>query len=64
MTTLKTGEKVIVDPETTINRITLYFYAFVNVGALFPITTVYAEKLIGFWLAFILTGKTDESCCL
>lgn len=54
--TLKNGERVIVDPELTINRISLIFYCFVNIGGFFPIATVYAEKRIGFWLAFLLPG--------
>lgn len=56
MKTLKSGEKVLVDPETTIQRITLIFYAFVNVGAFFAIATTYAEKRVGYWLAFLLPG--------
>jgi hypothetical protein len=39
-----------------VNRISLVFYAFVNIGAFFPVATVYAEKLSGFWLAFLLPG--------
>lgn len=54
--TLKNDERVIVDPETTINRISLIFYSFVNIGGFFPIASVYAEKRIGFWLAFLLPG--------
>ena len=54
--TLKSGEKVIIDPELSINRIALVFYAFVNVGALMGIPTAYAEKLVGFWLAFLVPG--------
>ncbi|OJJ45859.1 hypothetical protein ASPZODRAFT_152832 [Penicilliopsis zonata CBS 506.65] len=53
---LKTGERVIVDPETTIQRLTLTFYALVNVGAFFGLATTYAEKLVGYWLAFLLPG--------
>ncbi|KAF2093282.1 putative MFS peptide transporter [Rhizodiscina lignyota] len=53
---LKSGEKVLVDPETTIQRITLLFYAFVNIGAFFAIATTYAEKRVGYWLAFLLPG--------
>lgn len=52
----KTGEKVIVDPELTVNRICLYFYMAVNVGAVFGVATVYAELDVGFWLAFLLPG--------
>jgi hypothetical protein len=54
--TLKSGEKVIIDPELSINRISLIFYAFVNIGALMGIPTAYAEKLVGFWLAFLIPG--------
>ncbi|KAI0130681.1 PTR2-domain-containing protein [Daldinia grandis] len=53
---LKTGEKVLVDPETTISHIMLIFYAFVNVGAFFSIAVVYVEKYHSFWLAFLLPG--------
>ena len=44
------------DPETTIQRITLFFYAVINVGAFFAVATTYAEKDIGYWLAFLLPG--------
>ncbi|KAF2711233.1 PTR2-domain-containing protein [Pleomassaria siparia CBS 279.74] len=54
--TLSSGEKVVVDPETTIQRIMLVFYGFINVGAFFSIATVYAEKYLGFWVAFLLPG--------
>jgi dipeptide/tripeptide permease len=54
--TLKTGEKVIVDPEATTNKIMLLFYGFVNVGAFFMLATTYSEKYIGFWLSFLLAG--------
>lgn len=53
---LKSGEKVIVDPEVTVQRTMLIFYGLINVGAFFPVATVYCEKLIGFWLAFLLPG--------
>lgn len=54
--TLKSGEKVIVDPEATTNRIMLIFYGFVNVGAFFMLATTYSEKYVGFWLSFLLAG--------
>lgn len=54
--TLPSGEKVVVDPETTIQRIMLIFYALINVGAFFAIATTYAEKYVGYWLAFLLPG--------
>lgn len=53
---LKSGEKVIVDPETTITRTMLIFYGFVNIGAFYMLATTYAEKYIGYWLSFLLAG--------
>ncbi|KAI4864552.1 POT family protein [Hypoxylon rubiginosum] len=53
---LKSGEKVLVDPETTVSHIMLIFYAFVNVGAFFSIAVVYIEKYHSFWLAFLVPG--------
>ncbi len=53
--TLKTGERVIVDPAITINRVYNWFYLFINIGALIgQLTMVYAEKYVGFYLAFLL----------
>lgn len=54
--TLKSGERVIIDPEVTIQRIFLWFYAFINVGGFFAIATTYAEKYLGFWVAYLLPG--------
>ncbi|XRM41254.1 hypothetical protein ABZX51_004533 [Aspergillus tubingensis] len=51
----KTGERVIVDPAQTITRIFLYFYFMINVGSLIgSVAMVYAEKYVGYWLAFLL----------
>ncbi|KAL9056497.1 MAG: hypothetical protein Q9162_002872 [Coniocarpon cinnabarinum] len=53
--TLKSGERVIVDPVVTISRIFLYFYFMVNVGSCVgSIAMVYAENYVGFWLAYLL----------
>ncbi|KAJ9602128.1 hypothetical protein H2200_013488 [Cladophialophora chaetospira] len=53
--TLPSGERVIVDPIITQSRIYHYFYLFINLGALIgQIGMVYAEKYVGFWLAFLL----------
>jgi len=54
--TLKSGEKVIVDPEATATRTMLLFYGFVNIGAFFMIATTYTEKYIGYWLAYLEAG--------
>ncbi|RAL58694.1 hypothetical protein DID88_003000 [Monilinia fructigena] len=50
--TLPDGERVILDPEVTAQRLALAFYGMINVGAFFGLATTYSEKLVGFWLAF------------
>ncbi|KAL5525215.1 hypothetical protein ACEPAF_9084 [Sanghuangporus sanghuang] len=53
--TKKSGERVIVDPILTYSRIYMYFYLFINIGALIgQIGMTYSEKYVGFWLAFLL----------
>jgi POT family proton-dependent oligopeptide transporter len=53
--TLKSGERVVVDPAVTTSRIYHWFYLFINVGALVgQIAMVYAERYVGFYLAFLL----------
>lgn len=53
--TLKTGERVIVDPVITVNRVYNWFYFFINVGALIgQLSMSFAEKYVGFWLSFTL----------
>jgi len=53
--TLKNGEKVIVDPAVTLSRVYNWFYMFINIGALIgQLTMAYAERYVGFWLAFLL----------
>jgi POT family proton-dependent oligopeptide transporter len=52
--TLKTGERVILDPAITYQRIYMIFYTCINVGALSLLATPYMEKYIGFWSAFLL----------
>jgi len=55
ITTNKKGERVINDPIITISRIFMYFYLMINIGALVgQIGMVYAEKYVGFWLAYTL----------
>ncbi|KAE8381763.1 hypothetical protein BDV26DRAFT_301030 [Aspergillus bertholletiae] len=41
---LKSGEKVIVDPELTSSRTMLIFYGVVNIGAFYMLATTYAEN--------------------
>ncbi|EIW75406.1 peptide transporter PTR2A [Coniophora puteana RWD-64-598 SS2] len=52
---LPSGERVIVDPTMTVSRIYMYFYLFINIGALIgQVGMVYAEKYVGYWLAYTL----------
>lgn len=53
--TLPSGERVIVDPAITAQRIYLWFYFSINVGALAgQISMVWAERYVGFWLSYTL----------
>jgi hypothetical protein len=52
--TLKSGEKVIVDPEHTTERVMLWFYLLINVGGFMNVPTAYTEKYVGWWLSFLL----------
>jgi dipeptide/tripeptide permease len=47
---------VIVDPEITAQKVLLAFYGLINVGASFGLATTYAEKDVGYWLAYSLPG--------
>lgn len=51
---LPSGEKVIVDPAATTERVMLWFYLLINIGAFMAVPTSYAEKFVGWWLAFLL----------
>lgn len=52
---LADGRRVIVDPVLTISVIYMRYYFFINVGSLTgQISMVYAEKYVGFWLAYTL----------
>lgn len=61
--TLPSGERIIVDPTITQSRIYHYFYLFINIGALVgQIGMVYAEKYVGFYLAFVLPTAVFLTC--
>ncbi|KAI9048259.1 hypothetical protein LZ554_008054 [Drepanopeziza brunnea f. sp. 'monogermtubi'] len=49
---LDTGEKVMIDPEATTERVMLWFYLMVNIGGFFNVATSYSEKYVGWCLAF------------
>ncbi|KAJ4417375.1 peptide transporter ptr2 [Neurospora sp. IMI 360204] len=51
---LKTGERVIEDPEATTERVMLWFYLVINIGGFMGVATAYSEKYIGWWLAFVI----------
>ncbi|KAJ5773097.1 Major facilitator superfamily domain general substrate transporter [Penicillium paradoxum] len=52
--TLKSGERVVVDPELTIQTLFMWFYWVINVGALSPLITVNVEAHHSFWLAYLI----------
>ncbi|KAG9959601.1 peptide transport protein PTR2, partial [Aureobasidium melanogenum] len=52
--TLKSGERVVVDPELTVERMFNWFYWAVNVGALSPLITVNVEAHVSFWAAYLI----------
>jgi POT family proton-dependent oligopeptide transporter len=51
---LKTGERVLVDPVITIQRLFMLFYWMINLGSLSSIATTELEHHVGFWAAFLL----------
>ncbi|KAI9372714.1 MFS peptide transporter, putative [Aspergillus egyptiacus] len=59
----KTGERLIVDPAQTVTKVFMYFYLVINLGSLIgAISMVYAEKYVGFWLAFLLPTAMFGFC--
>ncbi|WWC91477.1 uncharacterized protein L201_006423 [Kwoniella dendrophila CBS 6074] len=51
---LKSGERVIVDPQVTVQRYMLIFYWCINIGSFWMIVESYVQRLVGFWLAYLL----------
>lgn len=51
---LKSGERVVQDPNITIQNVFLLFYLMINVGSLSVIATTQLEMHIGFWAAYLL----------
>jgi POT family proton-dependent oligopeptide transporter len=65
VTTLPSGERVILDPALTTNKIYNWFYLMINVGSLVgQISMVYAEKYVGFWLSYTLPTVVFMFCPL
>lgn len=52
--TLKSGERVIEDPEHTTERVVLWFYLLINIGAFTSVATSYSARLVGWWLAYLI----------
>lgn len=52
--TLPSGEVVVVDPALTVQKLFMWFYWVVNVGALSPLITVNVEAKHSFWLAYLI----------
>ncbi|KAK6203761.1 peptide transporter ptr2 [Pestalotiopsis sp. IQ-011] len=52
--TTKKGERVIQDPESSTERVMLWFYLVINIGGFMNVATAYIEKYIGWWLAFLV----------
>lgn len=50
----KTGERIIIDPAITIQRIYMVFYFCINLGSLSLLATPYMERDIHFWAAYLL----------
>ncbi|UKZ73405.1 hypothetical protein TrVFT333_001052 [Trichoderma virens FT-333] len=50
----KSGERIIIDPAITYQRIYMIFYWCINLGSLSLIATPFMEKYCGFWTAFLM----------
>jgi proton-dependent oligopeptide transporter, POT family len=50
----KSGERVIVDPTVTIQRMYTWFYWAINIGGLSSLATTQLEANVGFWAAYLL----------
>lgn len=51
---LKSGETVIVSPALTYQRIYMYFYAAINLGATAAISASFLARDQGYWVAFLV----------
>lgn len=51
---LKNNRRVIVDYAVTLQHIFLLFYLAINIGSFGGVVTIFLEKHIGYWLAFLV----------
>nr|XP_031859426.1 uncharacterized protein CI109_005070 [Kwoniella shandongensis]KAA5526498.1 hypothetical protein CI109_005070 [Kwoniella shandongensis] len=61
---LKSGELVIVDPTVTIQGYQIIFYQCIQFGSVFALSTSYAARNVGYWLAFLLPGIMYVIMCV
>ncbi|KTW28580.1 hypothetical protein T552_01841 [Pneumocystis carinii B80] len=52
--TLKNNQRVIVDYNVTLQHIFLIFYLAINIGSFGGVLTIFLEKFVGFWLAYLV----------
>ena len=50
----RSGERTIIDPAITFQRIYMMFYACINIGCLSLLATPFMEQYKGFWTAFLM----------
>ncbi|CAN3482028.1 peptide transporter Ptr2p [Diutina catenulata] len=50
----KKGERVVQDPNITIQNVFMLFYLMINIGSMSVIATTELEERVGFWAAFLL----------
>lgn len=51
---LKSGERVVQDPNITIQNVFMFFYLMINIGSLSVIATTELEAHVDFWAAYLL----------
>lgn len=51
---LKSGERVVQDPNLTIQNVFMFFYLMINIGSLSVMATTQLEHKKGFWAAYLL----------
>ncbi|SCV04881.1 LANO_0G13476g1_1 [Lachancea nothofagi CBS 11611] len=52
--TLDSGERVIIDRDSSLQRMTMTFYWSINVGSFLAVATSYSARDIGYWLGFLI----------
>ncbi len=54
--TLPSGEQVLVDRKATLEKMTLIYYLFINVGCFLAFIGSFVERRYGFWAVYLLTA--------